>query len=62
VRVVEPLGREILVRAGLVGTNLQLIVQAAADVRLRSADRLSLGLDLNQLFVFDSTTGDTLYP
>jgi multiple sugar transport system ATP-binding protein len=37
-------------------------VQAAADVRLRSGDRLSLGLDLNQLFVFDSTTGDTLYP
>ncbi len=62
VRVVEPLGREILVRAGLVGTNLQMTVQAAADVRLRSGDRLSLRLDLNQLFVFDSTTGDTLYP
>ena len=62
VRVVEPLGREILVRAGLVGTNLQMTVQAAADVRLRSGDRLSLGLDLNQLFVFDSATGDTLYP
>ena len=62
VRVVEPLGREILVRAGLLGTGVPFNVQASPDVRLRPGDRISLSLDMNQLFVFDSTTGDALYP
>jgi len=62
VKVVEPLGREILIRAGLLGAGVQLNIQAAPDVRLRPGDRLSLELDLNQLFVFDPSTGDTLYP
>lgn len=62
VRVVEPLGREILVRAGLPGTGVPFNVQASPDVRLRPGDRISLSLDMNQLFVFDSTTGDALYP
>ena len=63
VRVVEPLGREILIRAGLLGTSVSLnIQQTAPHVHLRSGDRLSLALDLNQLFVFDSHTGDVLYP
>jgi multiple sugar transport system ATP-binding protein len=61
VRVVEPLGREILIRTGLVGTGVQMSVLGAADLRLRVGDRLSLSLDLNQLFVFDAATGNTLY-
>ena len=36
-------------------------VLGAAEVRLRPGDRLSLSLDLNQLFVFDAATGNTLY-
>lgn len=62
VRVVEPLGREVLVRVGLLGTGMQMSVLGGADARLRVGDRLSLSLDLNQLFVFDPATGAGLYP
>lgn len=62
VKVVEPLGREVLVRCALLGTGVQMSVLGGADLRLRVGDRLSLSLDLNQLFVFDAATGNTLYP
>lgn len=62
VKVVEPLGREILIRAVLLGTMGSLTLQASPNARLRSGDRLSLTLDLDRLFVFDRNTGDTLYP
>ncbi|MBW4607244.1 MAG: ABC transporter ATP-binding protein [Hassallia sp. WJT32-NPBG1] len=62
VKVVEPLGRETLIRAGLPGFSEVLVnVQAGADVRLRSGDRITLELDMNQLFVFDASTGEALY-
>ncbi|MBD2529911.1 ABC transporter ATP-binding protein [Nostoc flagelliforme FACHB-838] len=57
VKVVEPLGRETLIRAGLPGSAVVLNIQVGADVRPRPGDRLSLELDLNQLFVFDPKTG-----
>lgn len=62
VRVVEPLGREVLVRVGLLGTGMQMSVLGGADARLRVGESLTLSLDLNQLFVFDAATGNTLYP
>ncbi len=62
VRVVEPLGRETLIRAGLPGTSLLMNVILGGDMRLRPGDRLSLELDLDKLFVFDSATGDRLFP
>lgn len=62
VHVVEPLGREILVRGRLPESAVVVNFQAGADWRGRPGDRLTIQLDLNQLFVFDSTTGDTLYP
>ena len=61
VKVVEPLGRETLIRAALPQSS-QLNVQVTPDVCPRPGDRIFLQLDLNQLFVFDSTTGNTLYP
>ncbi|MGI2902468.1 ABC transporter ATP-binding protein [Tolypothrix sp. VBCCA 56010] len=62
VKVVEPLGRETLIRGGLVGSPGVLVnVQAGADVCLRSGDRLTLELDMHQLFVFDASTGEALY-
>lgn len=61
VKMVEPLGRETLIRAGLVGSGVELNMWATADLRPRLGERLSLQLDLDQLFVFDSSTGDTLY-
>lgn len=62
VRLVEPLGRETLIRAALPDSSLQVHIQQPSIIRLQLGDRLSLGLDLNQLFIFDSTTGDRLYP
>jgi len=62
VKLVEPLGRETLIRAGLPGSTVVLNIQVGGDVRLRPGDRLSLQLDLNQLFVFDPKTGDKLLP
>ncbi|MBW4453523.1 MAG: ABC transporter ATP-binding protein [Nostoc indistinguendum CM1-VF10] len=60
VKVVEPLGRETLIRAGLPGSAVVLNIQVGADVRPRPGDRLSLQLDLNHLFVFDPKTGDRI--
>ncbi|MEH2154109.1 ABC transporter ATP-binding protein [Nostoc sp.] len=62
VKVVEPLGRETLIRAGLPGSVVVLNIQVGGDVRLRPGDRLSLQLDLNQLFVFDPKTGEKILP
>ena len=61
VKVVEPLGRETLIRADLPGSGV-LNIQTTPDVCPRPGDRLSLQLDLDQLFVFDPKTGDRLYP
>ncbi|MBG1259503.1 ABC transporter ATP-binding protein [Nostoc commune] len=57
VKLVEPLGRETLIRAGSLGSAVVLNIQVGGDVRLRPGDRLSLQLDLNQLFVFEPKTG-----
>ncbi|WP_026734440.1 ABC transporter ATP-binding protein [Fischerella sp. PCC 9605] len=62
VKVVEPLGRETLIRAGLPGSGVMLNVQAGADVHPHPGDRLLLEVDLSKLFVFDTATGDRLYP
>jgi multiple sugar transport system ATP-binding protein len=60
VKVVEPLGRETLIRAGLTGSAVVLNIQVGGDMRFRPGDRLSLQLDLNHLFVFDPKTGDRI--
>ncbi|MFW9258213.1 ABC transporter ATP-binding protein [Nostoc sp. CALU 546] len=60
VKLVEPLGRETLIRAGLPGSAVVLNIQVGGDVRLRPRDRLSLQLDLDYLFVFDPKTGDRI--
>ena len=62
VNLVEPLGRETLIRGNLPTSNVTLNVQASSNWRGRPGDRISVQLDLNQLFVFDPTTGDARYP
>ncbi|WP_413199150.1 ABC transporter ATP-binding protein [Nostoc piscinale] len=62
VKVVEPLGRETLIRASLPGSTVLLNVQIGGNVRVSVGDRLSLQLDLTQLFIFDSITGDRIWP
>lgn len=66
VTVVEPLGREILVRAVLPGTGdptpTALNLSLPPGLRPVPGDRLRLQPDLEQLFVFDPTSGDRLLP
>ncbi|MGK7875024.1 MAG: ABC transporter ATP-binding protein [Xenococcaceae cyanobacterium] len=62
VDIVEPLGREILVRGSLPGSGLILNLHAPAYWRGHRGDRLNVQLDLDRLFVFDVSSGETLYP
>ncbi len=58
VKVVEPLGRETLIRAGLPNSGVVVNIQVSADVNPTPGENLSLELDLSQLFVFDANTGN----
>jgi multiple sugar transport system ATP-binding protein len=69
VKVVEPLGREILIRATLpclaALPHLEIPApvintQIAPELRPQVGERIALYLDLSQLCVFDPTTGDRL--
>ncbi|BAU12463.1 ABC transporter-like protein [Leptolyngbya sp. NIES-3755] len=60
VSVIEPLGREVLVRAVIEGRSINLQTDPALNLKL--GDRLPLQFDLDRLFVFDSISGDRLYP
>lgn len=62
VNVVEPLGRETLIRGVLPDSDVALDVQVSSNWRGTPGDRIGIQLDLDQLFVFDPTTGNTLYP
>ena len=61
-KVIEPLGKETLIRSEIPNLGVQVNVQAGVNVPVDAGDRLFLGLDLENLFVFDSNTGDKLYP
>ncbi|KAM3115123.1 ABC transporter ATP-binding protein [Phormidesmis sp. 146-33] len=63
VSLIEPLGRETLVRVRLPsGNRSSLNVQTHPDLPLHLGDRLSLTLDFDHLFLFDPATGDRMYP
>jgi len=62
--IVEPLGREILIRTLLPvenrGTAPTVNLQVAPERSVHPGDRVSLQLDLDQLAVFDPATGNNL--
>jgi len=62
VKVVEPLGRETLIRSSLLGLSGFLNVQLGGYVSLRYGDRIFLRLDLNHLFIFEHRTGNRMFP
>lgn len=67
IKVVEPLGKETLIRAGLVSTKeglegRDLLFPVAADMRFRPGDLLTVKLDFDRLFIFDPSTGEAVYP
>ncbi|MEM7726578.1 MAG: ABC transporter ATP-binding protein [Cyanobacteria bacterium P01_A01_bin.45] len=61
VNVVEPLGRETLIRGSLPDSTIPINVQAGAQIQPEPGSNLKLKLDLNHLFVFDSVSGDRLF-
>lgn len=62
VSMVEPLGREILVRVVLPESRSALSVQVSPDLKLSVGDRVRLSLDRDRIFLFDAGTGDRIYP
>lgn len=58
VSVIEPLGREVLVRAVLEGRSINL--QTDPALNLKVGDRLPLRFDLDRMFLFDPISGDRL--
>ncbi|MGQ4649592.1 sn-glycerol-3-phosphate ABC transporter ATP-binding protein UgpC [Lyngbya aestuarii] len=62
VKVVEPLGRETLVRGILPKSDVLLNLQAPSNWRGCPGDLIGVQVDLEKLFVFDSTSGKALYP
>ncbi|TAE60507.1 MAG: ABC transporter ATP-binding protein [Nostocales cyanobacterium] len=62
VQVVEPLGRETLIRVSLLDTSVIINVQVSGIVRLQPGEVLSLDLNLDHLFVFDSSNGNRIFP
>ena len=57
VDLVEPLGRETLVKAKAADSNLQLNLITNAAWRGRKGDRILVKFDLEQLFIFEPNTG-----
>jgi multiple sugar transport system ATP-binding protein len=60
--VVEPLGRETLIRAGIPGNPQSLNVQVDAAYFPQPGDRLLVSFPSEKLFLFDPDTGKTIYP
>jgi multiple sugar transport system ATP-binding protein len=61
VTLVEPLGREILVKSKLPETNLNVDFLTPADWQGKKGDLVTVQLDLRQLFIFDVSSGKTLF-
>ena len=55
--IVEPLGKEILIRAMIVGSQKTIDFHTHPHWRGKRGDRLNVSLDLNHLFVFDPSSG-----
>ncbi len=59
--IVEPLGKEILIRATIVGSQTAIYFHTHPYWRGKRGDRLNVGLDLNHLFLFDPSSGELSY-
>ena len=58
--LIEPLGREILIKAVAPESNLTLNLLADIQWQGKKGDRLKVKFDLSQLFIFDANSGLTL--
>ncbi|PSB04634.1 ABC transporter ATP-binding protein [Merismopedia glauca] len=62
VQLIEPLGRETLIRGILPDSETILQIISSSNWAGKVGDRLQITLDLAQMFVFDPATGEKLYP
>jgi multiple sugar transport system ATP-binding protein len=62
IQVIEPVGREILLKGQICGTSTSIDLIAAADWSGRVGDRLTVKLAPDSLFIFDASTGNRLFP
>lgn len=62
IQLVEPLGRETLIRANFPGLTKPINIQAPAYWRGQPGDSLFIELNLEYLFIFDASNGEVLYP
>ncbi|MCZ2202634.1 ABC transporter ATP-binding protein [Cylindrospermopsis raciborskii] len=62
VKVVEPLGKEILVRVELPSCPGLINMQVERDRHLHPGEKLKICLDLNNLFVFETSDGVRIFP
>lgn len=60
VDLVEPLGRETLIKANIPGSNMTLNLIADAYFLGSKGDRLTVKFDLENLFIFDANSGQNL--
>lgn len=60
IELVEPLGRETLIKAIAPESNLQLNLLANVHWRGKKGDLIAVKFDLEQLFIFDSESGVTI--
>ncbi len=60
IEVIEPLGKETLVRASLVNSNLILNFNTSASDNIKTGEIIRIKLDLDKLYFFDKITGENL--
>ena len=60
VDLVEPLGRETMIKAILLDSNQEINLITSSHWQVKKGDRLTVQFDLAQLFIFDSHSGLTL--
>lgn len=60
VEVIEPLGKEVLVNVKIVNSEININLQLPIQWQGKTGDNLKLKLDLEQLYLFEPTTGDVI--
>ncbi|WP_342597230.1 sn-glycerol-3-phosphate ABC transporter ATP-binding protein UgpC [Cyanobacterium aponinum UTEX 3222] len=58
VEVIEPLGKEVLVNAKIVDSEININLQLPIQWQGKMGDELKLQLDLEQIYLFEPTTGE----
>jgi multiple sugar transport system ATP-binding protein len=61
INLIEPLGKETLVRVSLPESNISINLNVSPSWRGKTGDRILVELDLKQLFIFDASSGQNIY-